>query len=38
VVLAGLISAQVARNHAQARKRETIPPFSTETNVSYLEK
>jgi len=37
-VFAGLISAQVALNHAQARKRDRIPPFSTETNVSYLEK
>jgi hypothetical protein len=38
VVFAGLISAQVALNHAQARKRENIPPFSTKTTISYLEK
>jgi hypothetical protein len=38
VVFAGLISAQVALNHAQARRRENIPPFSTKTTISYLEK
>ena len=32
LVFAGLISAMVALNHAQARRRDRIPPFSSSTD------
>jgi hypothetical protein len=38
IIFAGLISAMVALNHAQARKRERIPPFSSMSDGSFPTK
>lgn len=38
IIFAGLISAMVALNHAQARKRDRIPPFSSMSDGTFPAK